>query len=727
MKKILTVLLIIAMLFGSVVPTAYAVATPTVSLSSAQGTAGETVTVTATVSNNPGIVSMYLSLTYDTTRLELISATDGKLLNEGIFGNNYKNNPFDVTWDDSMATQNNTKNGTLVTFTFKIKQNAPEGDAYVKLANTGCIFDRDLNEVEFAFVDGIVTVEHAHVFNQKNTSAAYLKTEANCTDPAVYYYNCSVCGAKGTETFTYGSALGHLYENAWTKNETQHWKDCQRANCHSRKDYGSHLWDKGVVTVPATEEHEGERKLTCITCNAIKLETIPKLNHSHSYSSEWKSDATSHWQECACGHVANKQSHAGGHASCTERAECSVCGQPYGEAKGHDYGNEWKNDATSHWQECACGHVANKQSHAGGHASCTERAECSVCGQPYGEAKGHSYSEAWLSNDDLHWHECDCGATKDKGVHTWDDGIVITPATESSVGVRKYTCTGCAKTRTEDIPRLEHVHQYSEWVHNSSSHWQQCRCGLIVNKEHHEGGKANCTERAVCEVCEQPYGEPLGHDYGDVWKHDATSHWQECKCGDIVNKQEHSGGEATCTEKAVCDVCGQLYGEFVAHVYDREAAEECYLKASATCTSKAIYYKSCVCGEKGEETFESGEPTAHHNASGKLISVGESGHVHTCDDCGATIEQTLTAHEYGEWTEVRPATESEKGLRKRECQGCDHSETEEFDLPASGKDPEGDPGQSELSGCFAILPGSAWLCVGMISLVPLFIRKKQKR
>jgi len=673
MKKILTVLLIIAMLFGSVVPTAYAVATPTVSLSSAQGTAGETVTITATVSNNPGIVSMYLSLTYDTTRLELISATDGKLLNEGIFGNNYKNHPFDVTWDDSMATQNNTKNGTLVTFTFKIKQNAPEGDAYVKLANTGCIFDRDLNEVEFAFVDGIVTVEHAHVFNQKNPSAACLKTEANCTDPAVYYYSCSVCGEKGTETFTYGSALGHLYENEWTKNETQHWKDCQRANCHSRKDYGSHLWDKGVVTVPATEEHEGERKLTCITCNAIKLETIPKLNHSHSYSSEWKSDATSHWQECACGHVANKQSHEGGHASCTERAECSVCGQPYG------------------------------------------------------EAKGHSYSEAWLSNDDLHWHECDCGATKDKGVHTWDDGIVITPATESSVGVRKYTCTGCAKTRTEDIPRLEHVHQYSEWAHNSSSHWQQCRCGLIVNKEHHEGGQANCTERAVCEVCEQPYGEPLGHDYGDVWKHDATSHWQECKCGDIVNKQEHSGGEATCTEKAVCDVCGQLYGEFVAHVYDREAAEECYLKASATCTSKAIYYKSCVCGEKGEETFESGEPAAHHNASGKLISVGESGHVHTCDDCGATIEQTLTAHEYGEWTEVRPATESEKGLRKRECQGCDYSETEEFDLPASGKDPEGDPGQSELSGCFAILPGSAWLCVGMISLVPLFIRKKQKR
>ena len=82
MKKFLTVLLIIALLLGSVMPTAYAAAPPTVSLSSAQGAAGETVSITATVSNNPGIVSMYLSLSYDTTRVELISVTDGKLLNE---------------------------------------------------------------------------------------------------------------------------------------------------------------------------------------------------------------------------------------------------------------------------------------------------------------------------------------------------------------------------------------------------------------------------------------------------------------------------------------------------------------------------------------------------------------------------------------------------------------------------------------------------------------------
>ena len=42
------------------------------------------------------------------------------------------------------------------------------------------------------------------------------------------------------------------------------------------------------------------------------------------------------------------------------------------------------------------------------------------------------------------------------------------------------------------------------------------------------------------------------------------------------------------------------------HVYDNETAEEKYLKENATCTSKAVYYKSCECGEKGTEIFEYG-------------------------------------------------------------------------------------------------------------------------
>lgn len=47
------------------------------------------------------------------------------------------------------------------------------------------------------------------------------------------------------------------------------------------------------------------------------------------------------------------------------------------------------------------------------------------------------------------------------------------------------------------------------------------------------------------------------------------------------------------------------------HVFDQTVAKNSYLKDHATCTSKAIYYKSCKCGLKGDETFEHGEILGH--------------------------------------------------------------------------------------------------------------------
>ena len=49
---------------------------------------------------------------------------------------------------------------------------------------------------------------HQHKFDQKNTTAQYLKTEADCVSPAFYYYSCS-CGKAGEETFFDGRRLEH--------------------------------------------------------------------------------------------------------------------------------------------------------------------------------------------------------------------------------------------------------------------------------------------------------------------------------------------------------------------------------------------------------------------------------------------------------------------------------------------------------------------------------------
>ena len=52
---------------------------------------------------------------------------------------------------------------------------------------------------------------HTHVFDQKVTTEAYLKSEATATEPAYYYYSC-VCGVGGTETFIHGDALENTLE-----------------------------------------------------------------------------------------------------------------------------------------------------------------------------------------------------------------------------------------------------------------------------------------------------------------------------------------------------------------------------------------------------------------------------------------------------------------------------------------------------------------------------------
>lgn len=70
----------------------------------------------------------------------------------------------------------------------------------------------------------------------------------------------------------------------------------------------------------------------------------------------------------------------------------------------------------------------------------------------------HEAKSEWKYNDTQHWHEC---ATKghddklDEAEHVWDEGVITTPATTTTPGVKTYTCTVCDKTKTEPIAVLE--------------------------------------------------------------------------------------------------------------------------------------------------------------------------------------------------------------------------------------------------------------------------------
>ena len=208
------------------------------------------------------------------------------------------------------------------------------------------------------------------------------------------------------------------------------------------------------------------------------------------------------------------------------------------------------------------------------------------------------------------------------------------------------------------------------------------------------GGKATCTERAVCGTCGRAYGElaahsytaetvedkylkseatcteaavyyksctgcgesskgtafeatfvngnPLGHDFGGWTSNGDGTHTRTCaRDASHTENGTCSGGTADCNHKAVCALCGSEYGELGQHNYTAENSEETYLKSEATCTEAAVYYKSCTgCGEssKGtafEATFTRGNSLGH--SFGTWTSNGDGTHTRICArDAGHT-------------------------------------------------------------------------------------------
>ena len=158
MKRILAVLLVVSMLCVAFPVTIAATsATPTLTVSSVEGSVGDTVAVTVSIENNPGVVSMYLQLSYDAASLELVSVTDHELLPDPIFGQTMTS-PYALQWDGSLLEENITDNGTLVTLNFKILDAAALGDQAITLTNVGGIMNAGLQLVDFAINNGKVTV-----------------------------------------------------------------------------------------------------------------------------------------------------------------------------------------------------------------------------------------------------------------------------------------------------------------------------------------------------------------------------------------------------------------------------------------------------------------------------------------------------------------------------------------------------------------------------------------
>ena len=99
-------------------------------------------------------------------------------------------------------------------------------------------------------------------------------------------------------------------------------------------------------------------------------------------------------------------------------------------------------------------------------------------------------------------------------------------------------------------------------------------------------------------------GDKHTHNWSVWTSNDDGTHSRRCTCN-AVETENCSGGMATCIAKAICEFCKAEYGEKLPHGFTAETVDAKYLKSAATCTEKAVYYKSCaVCGLSSEGTAD---------------------------------------------------------------------------------------------------------------------------
>lgn len=171
-----------------------------------------------------------------------------------------------------------------------------------------------------------------------------------------------------------------------------------------------------------------------------------------------------------------------------------------------------------------------------------------------------------------------------------------------------------------------------------------------VETEDCSGGKATCTERAVCTVCHVEYGDTLGHNF-TIAQHDETHHWNKCsRCDATDTKAVHTGGTATCIDKAECEVCHEKYGEPDAnHHIGIEAVDA--VPATAASTGTVAHWRCTACGRLFADADGKQEIRSEDTVTKKLapsILDGANGEWRKGDENGLTFSSDAAFSDFVE-------------------------------------------------------------------------------
>ena len=384
-----------------------------------------------------------------------------------------------------------------------------------EIANAEFVSTMNADLAEAAFTSGCTATKHPILLWQADaehtfasTASDVIKSEATCTEAAVYYVKCDNCDAvSNTLTVKVGEPLGH--DLTVTVVEPTCEKDgytesvCARCGLSYRTNYvaakGHSYVD--VVTAP-TCESAGYTTHTCSVCGDSYVDAIvPATGHSYV-------DV-----------VTAPTCEKGGYTTHT----CSVCGSSYVDAMTEALGHDYQTVVTAPTCD-AMGYTTHT---------------CTRCGNSYVD----SYTQA--------------------ADHSYTSEVTKQP-TCTEEGIRTFTCTNCGKSYTESIPMIAHSYEAvrtdPDCTHMGYTTYTCSVCGDSYKADFVDAAGHDCEATVVAPTCEG-YGYTENH-----CKHCDYTYISEIRQPLGHDDKLTGAKDATCTEPGytgdmVCTRCGEVHSK----------------------------------------------------------------------------------------------------------------------------------------------------------------------
>lgn len=281
----------------------------------------------------------------------------------------------------------------------------------------------------------------------------------------------------------------------------------------------------------------------------------------------------------------------------------------------------------------------------------------------------HNLNSTWSSDSFSHWHECSiCKGKGDIAAHTYDQETVNEQYKASSAtclsGTTYYMSCVCGAKGADTFeigdkdPDNHSGILNNDWKSNDTKHWKEYACcGAHAEEAAHSGGTATCQNKAVCSTCNKPYGNLGSHVPASTWSKDASGHWHACQtpnCNEQLAFATHTPGPAA-TEDApqLCTVCSYELAPALAHTH---------VWGAWISNGDGTHTRTCA---------KDGSHTETNACSGGIATCQNSAICAVCNT--AYGAKDMTNHTGG--TEVRgsvEATTSTEGYTgDTYCKGCD--------------------------------------------------------